>query len=225
MYRSGEPCVCRLQGDEARHATRVMRLGAGDAVTLFDGTGWEYTAVVRSVARSEIELVVTAAESIDREAPVRVTLGVAMPKGDRQKVLVEKLTELGVACLTPLVTERSVAQPKASGVEKLRRTVIEASKQCGRNRLMQIDEPTPLQAFLERCDADRRLIAHPHRDRQAPATSVEGPVAVAIGPEGGFTEDEVAAAEAAGWGAVSLGRAILRVETAAIAAAARFGCP
>ena len=213
----------RLADSEAHHFLHVMRGGVGDRVTLFDGTGREFEAEVVEKSRRDVTLALHAGQEVDREPAVELTLGVALPKGDRQKVLVEKLTELGVARLVPLATERSVAAPKASGLEKLRRAVIEASKQCGRNRLMKIDEPVALTEFLQETQADARWIAHPYESGQ-PQTLTGGTCAVAIGPEGGFSDQEVAAATAAGWAGVSFGKSILRIETAAIAAAAIVTC-
>ena len=214
-----------LAGAEAHHLLHVMRAKAGTRVTLFDGSGWEFDAVVERTGRSEVELAIAGRREIDREAPIAVTLGVALPKGDRQKWLVEKVVELGVARLVPLETERGVAQPVENALERLRRGVIEACKQCGRNRLMEIAGPKAWQEFLAgNVRAACRLVAHP---RQAPGQSLPRlPVpceiaALAIGPEGGFTDEEVALAIAQGWQAVDLGPRILRVETAAVALAAR----
>ena len=133
-----------LDGPEAHHLLHVMRAAVGTAVTLFDDSGAEFTAVVESTRRSEATLRITERHEVNRELHFPLTVGVALPKGDRQKWLVEKLTELGVTTLVPLITERGVAQPTASAVERLARSVIEAAKQCGRNRLMQIAEPQPL---------------------------------------------------------------------------------
>lgn len=213
----------RLADSEAHHFLHVMRGGVGDRVTLFDGSGREFDAEVVETSRRDVTLALRSCEEIDREPAVELTLGVALPKGDRQKVLVEKLTELGVARLVPLATERSVAAPKASGLEKLRRAVVEASKQCGRNRLMAIEEPIALSQFLQETEADARWIGHPY-DRAQPQAIAGGSCAVAIGPEGGFSEGEVAAALDAGWDGVSFGKSILRIETAAIAAAAIVTC-
>jgi len=145
-----------------------------------------------------------------------------LPKGDRQKWLVEKTTELGVTRIIPLVTERGVAQPVEAALQRLRRGVIEASKQCGRNRLMEIGEPrSAAELFAENAVAETRLIAHfGGRPMNATHFPFNIDLIAAIGPEGGFTEAEVAAATAAGWRSVSLGSRILRVETAAIAIAA-----
>src|SRR6185369_1356862 len=130
-----------LDGPEAHHLLHVMRASVGDEVTLFDGSGAEFRATVVTLRRADAELRIVERNEIDRELPFALVVGVALPKGDRQKWLVEKLTELGVTTLVPLVTERSVAQPAAAAVDRLRRYVIEAAKQCGRNRLMKIAEP------------------------------------------------------------------------------------
>ncbi len=214
-----------LSGAEAHHLLHVMRAKVGTRVTLFDGSGWEFDAVVERTGRSEVELAIAGREEIDREARIAVTLGVALPKGDRQKWLVEKVVELGVARLVPLETERGAAQPVENALERLRRGVIEACKQCGRNRLMAITEPKAWREFLDESrNVACRLVAHPG---QAPlckhgARSVPGEIAMlAVGPEGGFTDEEVALAVAQGWQPVDLGPRILRVETAAVALAAR----
>lgn len=219
----GADCLgeARLEGSEAHHLLHVLRAGVGTRVTLFDGSGGEFLAEVRAVTRRDATLAVLAREEVDREAPVALTLGVAMPKGERQKALVEKLTELGAARLAPLSTERSVADLGPAALDKLRRVVVEASKQCGRNLLMEIAAPQPLTEFLRHASAATRVVAHPTGEWVG-ACPVQGPVAVAIGPEGGFTDGEIAAALEAGWRAVSFGRSVLRIETAAIAAAAIF---
>jgi len=203
-----------------------MRAKVGDEVTLFDGSGTEFGARVASIGRSSVELTVLERHEIDRELARRITLGVSLPKADRQRWLVEKATELGVARVVPLVTARSVAQPVASALARLARTVIEASKQCGRNRLMEISEPQPWRNFIASAPPDvQRWIAHPISTDIAtchpqPPASPGGDSHFAIGPEGGFTEDEVRQALDAGWQPLSLGPRVLRVETAAIALAA-----
>lgn len=219
-----------LDGSEAHHLLHVMRASVGDQVTLFDGTGAEFDAIVEVLRRSDAELRVTALHEIDRELPFPLTLGVALPKGDRQRWLVEKLTELGVAMLVPLITERSVAQPNHNALDRLRRAVIEAAKQCGRNRLMKIAGPQAWDTWLTTAclgssdrepPTSRRLFGHPSGSPLGElGRSQFGPTYLAIGPEGGLTDSEIAAATAARWQSVSLGPRILRVETAAIALAA-----
>ena len=220
-----------LDGPEAHHLSTVRRFEPGDAVTLFNGDGREYAAEVVAVDRKRATLHVREVLDISRESPVNLTVASALPKGDRADYLVEKLTELGVTHFIPLVTVRSVVVPKATTVEKLARVVIEASKQCGRNRMMEIATPQKLSDFLaapfsgELSREDRRWLAHPSAPDArellaAISAGVTGRIALAVGPEGGFREAELAQAITAGWQPVGLGPRILRIETAAIALAA-----
>jgi 16S rRNA (uracil1498-N3)-methyltransferase len=216
-----------LAGPEAHHLLHVMRAKPGDRVVLFDGSGAEFDAMVERPGRNEVELRLSERREVDRELGVEITLGVALPKGERQRWLVEKAVELGVRRLVPLVTERSVAWPVEQALERLRRTVIEASKQCGRNRLMEIARPQGLADYLAAAEPGAcRWVAHPDAapdvsaagpDRSARAAPVPPrPVYLIVGPEGGLTGAEVELATAAGWRTVDLGPRTLRVETAAL---------
>lgn len=221
-----------LAGPEAHHVAHVMRAKPGTRVVLFDGSGFEFDAEIVQVGRSEIELEVLSAREISRELPVRLTAGVALPRGDRQRWLVEKAVELGIARIVPLTTGRSVAQPVRQALKRLQRTVIEASKQCGRNRLLEIAPPQAWPDYVAGSEsAPTRIVAHPsaeHPSADHPAERPDrlsgrvsrGEVMLAVGPEGGFTEAEISLALEAGWQTVDLGPRILRVETAAILMAA-----
>lgn len=213
-----------LDGPEAHHLLHVRRAAKGEEVVLFDGSGMEFPAVVDKLGRSTVELRIVARREAGRELPFPLVAGIALPKGDRQKWLVEKLTELGVTTLVPLATERGVAQPTAGTLERLRRTVVEASKQCGRNRLMEVFKPQAWTTWARnapRADGVRLLFAHPAGLPLGELlTTAPRSVYIAIGPEGGFTDAEVNSGREAGWHAVALGPRILRVETAAVALAA-----
>jgi 16S rRNA (uracil1498-N3)-methyltransferase len=212
-----------LQGSEAHHLTRVMRLQTGDAIVLFNGDGREYHAVVLSPGKREARLNVIRIESPKRELAFPLHIAAALPKGDRTDFLIEKLTELGVSEFTPLISARSVVRPDESKTEKLRRAVIEASKQCGRNVLMRIQPP---QRFADWCRLDslpkRKGLAHPESPTPVLGEIGTG-IALAVGPEGGFTEEEVALADSAGFERIGLGPRLLRIETAALALAAWIG--
>jgi 16S rRNA (uracil1498-N3)-methyltransferase len=216
---SGEIAV--LRGAEAHHLAHVLRARLGDEVVLFDGSGVECPARVQRLGRSEVHLQILSRETVDRELPMPLVLGVALPKGDRQRWLVEKAVELGVCRLAPLDTARGVAQPVESALVRLRRAVIEASKQCGRNRLMEVAAAHGWSEFLAAApDGACRLIAHPGGNRLRSivemARSNTAGIWLAIGPEGGFTDQELAPATVAGWQPVDLGPRILRIETAAV---------
>jgi 16S rRNA (uracil1498-N3)-methyltransferase len=215
-----------LAGPEAHHLATVRRFGPGDRITLFNGDGYDYPAEVVATDRKRIVLTVFPPVTVDRELPFRLEVAVAMPKGDRGDFLVEKLTELGVTRLIPLSTARTVVHPKDSRLEKYQHAVIEASKQCGRNRLMTVAPLTRWSELVRSADLPPvRVILHPPEPDvvvRKLMDVVRGGV-VTVGPEGGFTPEEVASAEGAGWIRVSLGPRVLRVETAAIAAAAVLG--
>ena len=215
----------RLEGPEAHHLLHVLRAKPGLAVVLFDGSGAEFDAVVERTDRTAVYLRLTSRCEVDREPAITVTLGVALPKGDRQRWLVEKATELGVARLVPLTTARGVAQPVGAALQRFRRAVIEAAKQCGRNRLMEIGQPQSWNEFCAKAPAIAvRLVAHPGGETVSAALAarnLSSKVWLAIGPEGGLNEEEVQLALRVGWTAVDLGRRLLRTETAAIALAAR----
>ena len=209
--------LVRLPPSEAHHLAHVMRRHVGDEVILFDGTGAEYTAQITSIRRTDVELRILRRAEVDRELPLKITLGVGLPKGDRQRWLIEKAVELGVDSLVPLETEHGVAQPAPSAVERLGRFVIEASKQCGRNRLMEVAPARPLAKYLEEAPGTAgRWLAHPGGvplDRQAARAAH---ICIAIGPEGGFSDRELELARAGGWEVLDLGARTLRVETAAL---------
>jgi 16S rRNA (uracil1498-N3)-methyltransferase len=210
-----------LIGDEARHLASVMRAKVGEEVTLFDGSGAEFAAHITAIGKHTVELEVFERREISRELPFSLTLAVALPKGERQKWLIEKATELGVTRIVPLSTDRGVAQPTDSALDRLRRGVIEASKQCGRNRLLEIAPPALALSYFDTApQAANLLIADPNGPPISEVIrSPHGDVVASIGPEGGFSPAEFSAAQSAGWQPISLGRSILRVETAAIAIA------
>ncbi|MDA7980111.1 MAG: 16S rRNA (uracil(1498)-N(3))-methyltransferase [Pirellulales bacterium] len=223
-----------LEDNEARHLVRVMRAEPGDEVIVFDGSGAEFVCEVVELMRNSARLAVRERHEVNRELPVSITAAVSLPKGDRQRWLVEKLTELGIFRLQPLRTERGVAQPSDKVVDRLRRYVIEASKQCGRNKLMEIASATDWSDFAQRTNitqessvevnAHPRLLAHPDGadslcETLTPMGQVPSEIHIAIGPEGGFSALEVDIACKNDWRVVQLGPRILRVETAAVAIA------
>lgn len=215
---------------EAHHARTVMRVRSGDAIELFDGSGRVADAAIEAVDKRQI-VCQSQPSRDDSRLPARpVILGVGLPKGDRAKFLIEKLTELGVAQCVPLLCQRSQWSPSAGALEKLRRAMLEACKQSGRNQLMEIDSPLPAIEWLSEASGGEgvRVFAHPPEapggedcgtvqqawPDNAPETTQ--PIRIAVGPEGGFTVEEVAAARSAGWQTVSLGTRVYRIETAAI---------
>lgn len=226
-----------LSPDESHHLLRVMRGTVGTPLALFNGRGDEWNGVVVATSRHEAVVELTAVlPSIGARSP-RLTIVSALPKGDRQKWLVEKLTELGCHRLVPLRSARSELDATASVVARLRRQILEAAKQCQRCLLMELtDEATFDDLVAENSDskdsATLRLIAHPPSDTACGQQRLRHffnftpcewrDVRVIIGPAGGLTTDEVELAIAHGWRPLDLGTTRLRTETAAIAVAARI---
>jgi 16S rRNA (uracil1498-N3)-methyltransferase len=212
-----------LTGDEARHLARVLRAAVGDEVTLFDGRGHSWPARVAVLGRDTVELE-TGAARVEPAGDTALTLAVALPKGERQKWLVEKLTELGVARLVPLVTERGVAEATSAALARLERGVIEASKQCGRDTLMAIAAPASVAEIVAgKVAGVIGLVADPTgHPLDTSGWPERAEVLGLVGPEGGFSPGELAATDAAGWPRVALAAHVLRVETAAVALAARL---
>ena len=213
-----------LTGSEAHHMHNVLRLRQGQEVVLFDGAGTEATAEIVSTAKRSVELRILEKRSTQPESQPSIILGTAVPKGDRFRWLVEKATELGVTRLVPLITERSVVEPGSGKLEKMQQTVIAACKQCGRNQLMEIDDPTDWDSFLaNESQTGSLFIAQPSGKSVGQAVEhlkEETPVVLAVGPEGGFTEFELEATRNVGAKLISLGPNILRIETAAVVLAA-----
>ena len=225
FFLDGPPhgTAATLVGDEARHLARVLRARPGDEVVVFAGTGCEWPARVAGITRDTVELELGPARA-DPPAAAPLTLAVALPKGDRQKWLVEKLTELGVARLVPLLTQRGVAEATAAARDRLRRSVVEACKQCGRNTLLDIAAPlTPRQAVAALAPPTRLILATPAGPPLSPPVAAADPVVAFVGPEGGFTAEETAILVEAGAVPARLAPHVLRVETAAVALAAALG--
>ncbi|MDG3006286.1 RsmE family RNA methyltransferase [Paludisphaera mucosa] len=211
----------RLDADESRHLTRVCRHGVGDLVELFDGRGFAVAARVATAGKDAVALEAEGPPLPDRESACSIEVGTAVPKGDRFDWLVEKAVEIGVARVVPLVTERSVVDPRGSKLDRLRRTIVEASKQSGRSRLMDLSPPEALGAFLGRADG-LRLLADPAGVpcHAWPPIAPGVAVRLVVGPEGGLTDEETEQAVATGWIRVRLTASILRIETAVLAGAA-----
>lgn len=211
--------LIELRDVEARHIARVMRLGPGDQIALFDGRGRECRATIESVSKNTVCVVPEAWQTVSREPHLAIVVATALPKGDRLKFMVEKLTELGVTELIPLIAERSSVRPKENTISKMRRYVIEASKQCGRNHLMTVRNACPMADAIQLPkQGSRKYICDPRSENDF-AFPPQKPASIwfLIGPEGGFTAAEVDIANASEWVSVRLGTRILRIETAALA--------
>ena len=213
-----------LRGKEAHHAVRVMRMKVGEHLTLFDGEGHEYRGRIREILKEEVAVLIE--ERLAEEfGGVSVTVACALPKRLRMESVIEKLTELGVEAILPFSTERSVPRVKpeeqAKKISRFQRIAAEAAKQCGTSRLPEISKFLTFSETLALASAyDLALFLVPEG---SPLRGVlEGKTArrvlVAVGPEGGWSPRELEEAHKAGWTQVSLGKPILKVDTASLAA-------
>lgn len=225
--------VVGLPEAAAHHALRVLRLRAGDPVVLFDGKGGEYAGRLVEAGRA-VRVELGAWRDIERESPLRITLAQALPAGDKMDWIVQKAVELGAVRVVPLAAARSVVrlvgERAARRVEHWRQVAVSACEQCGRNRLPEVLPVLDLRSWLAglaglaekqgETDGLRLLLSPGGAALRLGEVSPRGGVALLIGPEGGLTDDESAAAAACGFRAVSLGPRILRTETAGLAALA-----
>lgn len=216
-----------LPDHAAAHAVRVLRLRAGDAVTLFNGDGHEYPARLVAAGIREVRAEITSKKSPLRESPLRITLVQALARGEKMDWIVQKATELGVARIIPVSTGRSeVKLDAARGGKRLehwRAVAIAACEQCGRNVLTGIEAPVELSGWLKTSAGSRpgtRWMLHPEGHARARDLRASGALELAVGPEGGFGEADLAVLRAHDFRALALGPRILRTETAGIAALA-----
>jgi len=218
-----------VSGQEARHIQRVLRLGVGDAIDLFDGTGKEYRGQITHQGRHALTVAILETTMPDRESPLTLTMGQSLIKGDKMDVVIQKATEMGVLELIPFVSCRSVAHLHEGKIEqrvsRWQRIAVESSKQCGRVTPLRVETVVGFDEILGRAPAEARRIILWEKEtkRLKPllqdTDSDSGPsrsVFFLVGPEGGFSEEEIKRAEAAHFVPVGLGSRILRVETAGL---------
>ncbi|HET7031794.1 MAG TPA: 16S rRNA (uracil(1498)-N(3))-methyltransferase, partial [Casimicrobiaceae bacterium] len=213
--------VIGLDESTAHHATRVLRLAAGDALTLFDGTGGEFDATLERVDRRGATVRVLRFVAVERESPLAITLAQAIAANDAMDSALRKATELGVTSIQPVVTARSSPLRAGERADKRlahwRQVAIAACEQCGRNRVPDVAPPRPFADWL-RDWTDSGVILVPAVRRSLAAIAQPGTkFALLVGPEGGFEAREVAAAQANGFASLALGPRVLRTETAATA--------
>ena len=217
-----------LAGDEARHLRDVLRLKQGDRVSVFDGVGNEYEAVVEKAMREVAVLeIVEPVKPLSSESPVSLTLALALLKGDKFDLVVQKATELGVRAIVPVLTRFAdvrLVDPSdaAKRVTRWQRIALEAAKQSGRATLPIIKTPITVGSLLsETSDENALRVMFAERDGQSmadlPPSGTSQMITILVGSEGGWAPEEIDLARQQGWRIVTLGGRIMRAETAAIA--------
>jgi len=221
IARDNPGAVVELDESPAHHATRVLRLAAGDALTLFDGTGGEFDALLERVHKRGAAVRVLRFVAVERESPLAVTLVQAIAANDAMDSTIRRATELGATAIQPVVTARSSPLPPGERADKRlahwRHVAIAACEQCGRNRIPGVAAPQSLADWMRAWGGSGIVLVPDATRSSATIARHAGPLALLIGPEGGFDAREVAAAQAKGFDALALGPRVLRTETATAA--------
>ena len=217
-----------IVGEELAHLRKVLRLGPGDRLTVFDDTGWEHEAVIRSCNAERGEIDILRSYQPERESALQITLALGLTKGEKTDFVVEKATELGVQALVPFLSTYTVPKLNdrkvATRTDRWQRIALSAAKQCGRTRIPKIITPCDFRELVRQPWTDALKLLFWEREGQQTLKQVYETqrdvraILLVIGPEGGFSFEEADEAQRHGYQSVHLGRRILRSETAALAA-------
>jgi 16S rRNA (uracil1498-N3)-methyltransferase len=215
-----------LDGSAARHLSSALRMKVGQEITLFNGQGGEYAAELTEVGKNQVAAKVVEYRDIDRESALKLHLVIGVSRGERMDLIVQKATELGVAEITPLFTERT--EVKLSGerlakkVRHWQQVAISACEQCQRNLVPTINDPITLDQWLQQSDktddGTLKLVLHHRTEKRLSEHQAVKDICLLVGPEGGLVEREIEAAIESGFQPLALGPRVLRTETAPLAA-------
>lgn len=214
-----------LEQGPSHHLIKVLRMGSGRELILFDGGGFEYPATIVKVDKKVATVTTTAACQRNTESPLKTTLAIGISRGDRMEWVIQKATELGASEIVPLLMERSEVKLTPERQEKKhaswKQVVISACEQCQRNRLPTLQAPTHLSDFLQRAPATRNFVLHHRSDNPLENhTQLTRPesVCIVVGPEGGISDDELKQCKSNGFETLCLGPRVMRTETAPLSA-------
>ena len=220
--------VCSAAADQARYLKTVLRMKEGDPLLIFNGTDWEYEAVIRRQTAEGMELEITGRQRLPA-AEIHVTLCQAVPKAEKMDGIIRHATELGAERIVPFLAERSVPRWRPEQLprkrERWQKIAVEASRQCGRSDIPEVGEIVTFERMLRDVpESGLRLIPWEEETTMGIREVLRDPnragmteVVLVIGPEGGFSAEEIDQARRAGFLPVSLGKRVLRVETASLA--------
>ena len=219
---------CHVVAGQAHHVIHVLRLQVGAALTLFDGRGGEYVALIKRIDKSGLTLTIAERREINRESPLSVVLAQGISSGERMDYTVQKCVELGITTIQPLTTQRSLVRLTGERADKRvghwQTVAAAACEQCGRNVVPEILPVQPLMKWLgapRNSREDARYLLSPHANtRLRELARPQSTLTLLVGPEGGWNPDETSAAMGAGFTPLTLGPRVLRTETAAVAALA-----
>ncbi|MDP1934379.1 MAG: 16S rRNA (uracil(1498)-N(3))-methyltransferase [Nitrosomonas sp.] len=222
--------LIELSVENKHHAARVLRLKKGDAITLFSGHGGEYSAHIENISKSNTTVLIDAYHDMDCESPLNITLAQAICVNEKMDWIIQKAVELGVTCIQPVSTVRSIVhlsdERSSKRLQHWQKIIISACEQCGRNHLPQISPLITLPEWLSQKKTTQSahdlsfMLSTTATEslKNIPQPPVSAHIALVIGPEGGFTQEEEIAILHTGFIPVRLGKRILRTESAALAA-------
>lgn len=214
--------AAELTDTAAHYLTNVLRLGIGARLRLFNGDGREYEATIESVGKQRVRVAVGAASAPATESALTTVLGLGISRGERMDFAIQKSTELGVTTIVPLFTEHCEVKLQGERLDKRQshwqQIAISACEQCGRVSVPVVQPPAELSAWLPTVATSLKLVLDHEESGSLGGTRPANGVALLIGPEGGLSPAEIAAAKAAGFSGLALGKRVLRTETAPLAA-------
>ncbi|MGH8119558.1 MAG: 16S rRNA (uracil(1498)-N(3))-methyltransferase [Gammaproteobacteria bacterium] len=215
--------ICRLPEEAAHHLATVLRMKTGQSLIMFNGRGGSYRAVISRMEKRNVEVSIGAHEAEECESPLSITLAQAIMRGQHMDYALQKAVELGVQRIVPLLCRHGNVKldhdQRQHRLDHWTKIIISACEQCGRNRIPQLSATMHLAEWVGMDENDVKLILHPRNGvRLASLHSTDTSLTLLVGPEGGFSDEEVAAADRHGYRAVTLGPRILRAESAALVA-------
>lgn len=207
-----------LRDDTAHYISRVLRMGKGRELELFNGQGGAYHATLTEVGKKSVTVALGAFSENDRESPLAIELAIGLSRGERWDTVLQKATELGVSRIIPLQTERTEVKLKGDRLHKKQehwqQICVSACEQCQRNLLPELAPLTSITDYLSEATADLKFVLHHRSQESLSGFSKPHSIALLIGPEGGLSDAEIEAAVAAGFNPLTLGPRVLRTETA-----------
>jgi 16S rRNA (uracil1498-N3)-methyltransferase len=213
--------ILRLDPQASHRLIRVLRQKPGDHITLFNGDGYEYTAIITAIDKKGVKVTITARDFVDRESPLQIALAQGMVQGSKMDMILQKAVELGVYSFTPLITERTQGKTGTREVKRMQHfqsVIVSACEQCGRNHMPVLHEPISFTEWLQALpQAGIKIVLSPEaKDSELPPLNNVSPLTVLIGPEGGLTQREIEKTLQKQFVPLKLGPRILRAETATL---------
>jgi 16S rRNA (uracil1498-N3)-methyltransferase len=216
--------MIKLDENGSHHLSRVLRAVIGDEIILFNGEGGEYHAVIRHIAKKNVEAEIIKFVDRNVESPVKIILAQGIARGEKMDFVIQKAVEMGVSEIVPIISERcNVRLDKEREQKRLQHwqaVVISACEQSGRNSIPKLHPQIELNQWLQNVKADLKLVLSPHADTKLESVRHATSAVILIGPEGGLSDAEIAESQKNGFAALQLGPRVLRTETAALAALA-----